>query len=86
MYGLCLKEGKEVQENNVKAYECFLKSAKKGYVDAQYMVGYYLYNGIGIETDKEQAYRWLTKAKDNGNEYAKQLIYKGYYAGGMPKE
>lgn len=86
LYGLCLKEGMEVQENNVKAYECFLKSAKKGYIDAQYMVGYYLYNGIGIETDKEQAYRWLTKAKNNGNEYAKQLIYKGYYAGGMPKE
>lgn len=86
LYGLCLSLGTEVPVNKVKAYECYLESAKKGFVEAQYMVGYYLYKGIGIGTDKELAYKWLTKAKNNGHEEAKKLIYKGYYAGGIPKE
>lgn len=84
-YGLCLKDGIQVPRNETKAYECFKKSAEIGDIESQYMVGYCLFNGVGVKQNKEEAYLWLTKAKEKGNELAKQLIYEGYYAGGIPR-
>ena len=52
---------------------------------AQYMAGYFLYHGIGVNKDPQEALKWLGKAKDKVS-YAKDLINDGYYADGTVKE
>jgi uncharacterized protein len=69
------------EENYTKAFETFLKSAQRGYVFSQYMVGEMLMKGTGIEMNEEEAVKWLTKASKNGSALANCLLGKVYLYG-----
>lgn len=84
-YGNCLKEGKYVPQNNNAAFSYFLKCAKKGHAESQYLVGVSLYYGEGTNKDTKAALKWLTKAKDNNNQDAKEFIDNNYYVDGTAK-
>lgn len=66
------------EENYTKAFETFLKSAQRGYVFSQYMVGEMLMKGIGVEMKEEDAIKWLLKASKNGSALANCLLGKAY--------
>jgi len=50
------------------------KRGAKGYVKAQYAVGYFTEMGIGCRRDILEANVWYVKAADAGDERAKQRI------------
>jgi TPR repeat protein len=45
-----------------KAYELFLALAKQGQPNAQFMVGMYLIEGLGVDKDYDLARKWLEEA------------------------
>ena len=87
--GLCYKYGIGVEPNESSAKDWLLKSAKNkkygdktGYASAQYELGkYYL-----SYQNYEEAYKWLNKAKVQGNSSAKKLLLKYYYSNGEVKK
>lgn len=87
--GLCYKYGIGVEPNESSAKDWLLKSAKNkkygdetGYASAQYELGkYYLYH-----QNYQDAYKWLYKAKVQGNSNAKKLLLKYYYSNGEVKK
>ena len=56
---------------NTQQYEkCFaghLALAEAGYPLAECQVGYFYYDGLGVEKDLEQALRWTRRAADHGD-------------------
>ncbi|GBB97474.1 hypothetical protein RclHR1_00030031 [Rhizophagus clarus] len=56
--------GKEKNEN--KAFECYLKAAKEGNVNAQNNLGYCYQNGIGTEKNESKALECYLKAAKEG--------------------
>lgn len=87
--GLCYKYGIGVEPNESSAKDWLLKSAKNkkygdetGYASAQYELGkYYL-----SYQNYQDAYKWLNKAKMQGNSNAKKLLLKYYYSNGEVKK
>lgn len=61
-----LFEGKLVHQNYEKAFEHFLASAKSGNADAIYMVGYMMYNGLGITKNVDRAMEIYEEAYNKG--------------------
>jgi TPR repeat protein len=62
--------GYDCQRNNkdiTKAFAWFYKAALENYVDAQYQVGYFYDEGLGVPQDYKLAMEWYQKAADNGN-------------------
>ncbi|GBC03074.1 hypothetical protein RclHR1_04980019 [Rhizophagus clarus] len=60
-----------------KAFELYLKSAKKGYKHALYMVGNYYYYGTyenDILEDKNKAFEWYLKAAKKGHTFSQYLV------------
>lgn len=54
------------QNNFPFAFSLFLKVAKRGYAEAQYIVGACYENEIGVEKDLTKAVEWYTKAALQG--------------------
>jgi TPR repeat protein len=52
----------------------FQKAADQGYAEAQFMLGLFFENGLGVGKDKDQARVWYQKAADQGNEDAKAAL------------
>ncbi|CAG8559071.1 5896_t:CDS:2 [Diversispora eburnea] len=52
------------KREHVKAWECFLAHADLGNATAKYWKGYYLWEGIVVEKDREQASRLFKEAAD----------------------
>ncbi len=50
-----------------KCFEGHLSLAEKGYPLAECQVGYFYYDGIGVEKDLEKAVRWTRRAADHGD-------------------
>jgi len=48
--------------------------AENGNAGAQYNVGVFYLNGMGVQKDEKQAYAWLKKSATKGNSRAKQVI------------
>ncbi len=42
----------KVEKYEIKAFECFKRSAEKEYVEAQFQLGYCYSNGIGTKVNK----------------------------------
>jgi TPR repeat protein len=63
-------------------YEAFFELAKSGDVDAQTLVGEMYLDGIGVKTDYEKAFFWLSKAAQREDSQAQYLV--GYmYENGL---
>ncbi len=52
------------------AVELLLPLAQKGDPDAQYALGYALYEGLGVPKDRMQAYFWIQESAQQGNSSA----------------
>ena len=74
-YGLCLVDGRGVQQNVTKALRYFRLSAENGYDEAQYCFGRCLFNGFGIHRDYDMAVKYFEMALKQGN--AKASFFYG---------
>ncbi|TPX63301.1 hypothetical protein SpCBS45565_g06741 [Spizellomyces sp. 'palustris'] len=79
MYELCAwhftgaedANGKEVLvQDDEEAYIWARKAAEKGLAKAEYAVGYFTENGIGVQGDMEEALEWYTLAARHGDPHA----------------
>lgn len=77
-YGFCLKNGKGVKQDVVKAVGHFKMAADNGYDKAQYNYGVCLYNGKGVGQNLAEAARYYLSAIVLGHEKAKTTL-KNYY-------
>lgn len=66
------KFGTEADKAAAASY--YLKSAQKGHVPAQYGIAVCLYNGEGVEQDRQAAREWMEKAAQNNDEDAKAFL------------
>lgn len=57
-----------------KAFSLFKQSAEKGCNYGQYLLAYSFFYGIGTPKDRDMAIYWMTKAKDNNAELAKNML------------
>jgi len=74
--GMKFYKGEGVKRNGSLAFECFLRSAKRGLPDAQYRVGMAYENGDGVAQSKYHALQWYLKAAEKG--HAKAQMCAGY--------
>ncbi len=58
--------GKEVRQDLPKAFALYLKAARLGDTEAQYIVGGMYSKGIGTKRNQREAFRWLYKAAQQG--------------------
>jgi TPR repeat protein len=68
-----------------RAFISTLKSARIGFVEAQYEVGLMFANGVGVAQNLEQAVFWVRKAAERGLAVAQYLLGTRY-AGGIAVE
>ena len=74
-YRICMmyKNDLDTDIDVTKAIEYFQRSADNKW--SSYQLGkLYLFGADGLEKDKEEAIRWLTKSADAGNEYAQKQL------------
>ena len=50
-----------------KCFEGHLALAKQGYPLAECQIGYFYYDGLGVEKDLEKAVYWTRRAADHGD-------------------
>lgn len=61
-----------------KALPILIKSAELGNSEAQYNLGYFLQNGVGITKNEKEAFKWYKKSSENGfndGHYAMMMAY-----------
>ena len=63
-----------LEQNLVEAVKWFRKSAEQGDPVAQYEMGYFYENGMGIEKNLVKAIDWYQKAAKQGQELAKEAL------------
>ena len=74
--GRCYDKGDGVKENDQKAFELYLKSAKQDYAKAQYQLGRCYLKGKGVAANQEEARKWIKRAisdEKHGDEILKDL-------------
>lgn len=54
-------------EQYEKCFEGHLALAEQGYPLAECQVGYFYYEGLGVETDMAKAFYWTQKAAEHGD-------------------
>ncbi len=80
--GLKYKIGKEgIPQNNIKAYEWYLKSAKQGHKRAQYNLGILYSTGEGTPKNYKKARKWFLKAAKQNHEKAQYALGELYRLG-----
>lgn len=62
------------KHDNANARKCYQIAAEQGDVSACFLYGYYLYEGIGGEADKEEGLKWLKKAQEKGDQNADKFL------------
>lgn len=50
-----------------KCFEGHMELAEKGYPLAECQVGYFFYDGIGVEKDADKAFYWTQRAAEHGD-------------------
>lgn len=73
-------QSKELLNNRdyEKALPILRKSAELGNEEAQYNLGYFLQNGVGITKNEKEAFEWYKKSSENGfndGHYAMMMAY-----------
>ncbi|KAF9174960.1 hypothetical protein BGX20_008980 [Mortierella sp. AD010] len=77
--GVAYNFGGGVAVDYPKAFECLLKAAKQGHVDAHNKLGYMCYHGHGVGEDHARAMEWYLIAANNGyakSQYNIGMIYQ----------
>lgn len=67
-------QGIGIQVDRQAAAAWFRLSAENGYADAQLAYGMILLSGDGVAQDKSQAIEWLSKAAQQNNDKAKEIV------------
>lgn len=62
------------QQDYHAAYQQLLYAAQRGQAQAQYAVGYMLYNGIGVTRDQNAALGWFMRSAKKGYPKAAQAL------------
>ena len=75
-------DSKAKTESELQALAMYRKAAEQGDRTAQYQVGIFYFNGIGVEKDYRKAAEWSQKAADQGLGSAYLLLAGIYYSGG----
>ena len=74
-FGCVYYAGKlNVEMDKKKAASYFILSAQQNHAPAQYGIAVCLYNGEGVEQDREAAQQWMEKAAQNGYAEAKEYL------------
>lgn len=73
-----MKSGEEDRKNAVKYARM---AAESGLDDAQWLLGLFYLNGIGVEKDPKEAVVWLEKAAEQGNAKALKSLAGCYFQG-----
>lgn len=66
--------------------ECFdghLKLAEQGYPLAECQIGYFYYDGIGVEKDLEKSFYWTNRAAEHGDRDAQCNLAELFYETGV---
>ena len=74
--GRCYDKGDGVKEDDKKAFELYLKSAKQDYAKAQYQLGRCYLKGKGVAANQDEARKWFKRAINdpkNGADILKDL-------------
>ena len=74
--GRCYDKGHGVKEDDKKAFELYMKSAKQEYAKAEFQVGKCYMKGKGVAANQDEAKKWLKRAINdpkNGDEILKDL-------------
>jgi len=79
--GQKLYKGEGVKRDGNLAFECFLRSAKRGLPDAQYRVGMAYDRGDGVAKNKYNALQWYLKAAESGHAKAQMCVGYAYRNG-----
>ncbi|MBR6068539.1 MAG: SEL1-like repeat protein [Bacteroidales bacterium] len=64
--GVCYRDGKGIQQDYIKAFDWFKKSAEQGYATAQFEIGFCYRTGKGIQQDYKKAFEWFKKSAEQG--------------------
>ncbi len=72
--GILYYHGWGVEWNPFEAYGEFLAAAKKGMVEAEYVMGQFLTDNLVVRRNWEEAYRWVKLAADSGYAPAKETL------------
>ena len=76
--GDCYEKGIGVEQNISKAIALYLKAMELGEATAKWSLGELFYRGEGLPMDKEEAYRLLKEAADDGCKGAMKFIEENY--------
>ncbi|RIB02444.1 HCP-like protein [Gigaspora rosea] len=63
-----------LKQSDTEAYLWARKAADKGLAKAEYAIGYYTEQGIGVKQNLEEAKRWYMRAAAQGNKRAMQRL------------
>ena len=69
-----IEDGKGEEQDYNKALELFKKATECDCARANYHIGRFYENGLGVDADIETAKEWYQKAADNGDEDAKAAL------------
>ncbi|RHZ45510.1 hypothetical protein Glove_673g43 [Diversispora epigaea] len=72
--GYCYHKGIGVEKNDDKAFQWYSSSAANDYAFGQLQVGKCHKNGLGTQKDILKMFHWLTKARDNGEQDAEDIL------------
>ncbi len=79
--GRCYDKGHGVEEDNLKAFQWYSKSAAQGFHKAQYQLGRCYKKGKGVKKDKVKAFQYFSKAAKQGNAKAQFALGECYFEG-----
>lgn len=86
-YGGLLLKTAWTNEDRVKAFNMFLKSAQDGYVESLHQVALMYRDGVGVPKNNEKMIEYLTKASDAGLTQSTILLADLYSQGNIvPKD
>ncbi|MDY0151011.1 MAG: tetratricopeptide repeat protein [Candidatus Cloacimonas sp.] len=74
-------DGNGLKQDNIKAFEWYLRAAEHGHALAQYNVAYAYANGLGTQKNMEKAIEWYGKSAAQGVALAKYILAKLYIDG-----
>ena len=72
--GMAYTLGDILEQDSVKAFEHFTRSAQQGYAPAQYRLGVAYANGDGTEKDLAKAVEWYDKSARQGHIIAQRSL------------
>ena len=84
--GICYRDGKFVQQDNVEAVKWFRKSAEQGFAISQCELGLCYIKGKGVQQNFAEAVKWLRKSAVQGYDDGQFLLGMCYLGGLGVKE